>query len=542
MFRHNNYHDALFDGQEDDAYSVAEDFTSYLSKGHQAQDKPVSGSPENLDSGVKYIQQTLDAYGFPPMGNLFTSQPQDISATLNCIFALLRQRQADMEFRSDIAEKLGRLESDKHMMYQTNTRLQNQLASLEAELGSCRAKAQADERRFKADKDRIQLERDELIRLNTSLQHKDAQYQHELRKREREYGRLQEQLRKVLSDRDKESKAGMDLLNALQRDGGKRGTWKNNKKGEEDFYKMVVRVYETKQAELISENEELRKSLQNLQEELKELLKQHKATTSRRKPIIDDLNEDVNLEESEQGLDPTLNSSIDEAMNANQFNLPFDLIREDMEGSMRANMSKLSEYIQRLNEEEFDAKAMLTGGHIEQNASEHGARNIDGTVSAEIQRLKRLVGEYRKVVLAQDHLLKCAVLGEITPMSPEKWKTPKAKYKSVMEDEQLESARKFLDGQHSLIEEQQSHLKQERRQMTEAAVRLDEERMTISKERRDLELERLRWEGALSQPLTTDSPVRSRGLPVQHPILDRFKWDLGNHNSDTESKRNVGGR
>ena len=81
-------------------------------------------------------------------------------------------------------------------------------------------------------------------RLKASMQYKEAQHSHEMRKREKEYSRLKVKLGQVLivqcmlrnvtltspssqlvSDRSHERRLGLSVLNDLQRSGGKRKLW-----------------------------------------------------------------------------------------------------------------------------------------------------------------------------------------------------------------------------------------------------------------------------------------------------------------------------
>jgi X breakpoint 2-interacting protein len=70
------------------------------------------------------------------------------------------------------------------------------------------------------------------------LQQVRIQQTHELKKKEKEFIKLQERLIQVLQEKKKESKTGMEIMNLLQKEGRQRGTWLN-KKADGDFYKMI---------------------------------------------------------------------------------------------------------------------------------------------------------------------------------------------------------------------------------------------------------------------------------------------------------------
>ncbi|XVF07397.1 hypothetical protein REPUB_Repub06bG0135400 [Reevesia pubescens] len=88
---------------------------------------------------------------------------------------------------------------------------------------------------------------------------------HEMKKKEKEYIKLQERLNQVLMEKKKESRSGMEIMNLLQEEGRQRGTW-NGKKADNDFCKKIVDAYEAKNQELMAENADLRALLRSMQD------------------------------------------------------------------------------------------------------------------------------------------------------------------------------------------------------------------------------------------------------------------------------------
>eukprot|EP00850_Spirogloea_muscicola_P021624 SM000256S08678 [mRNA] locus=s256:173774:178390:+ [translate_table: standard] len=75
---------------------------------------------------------------------------------------------------------------------------------------------------------------------------------------QRHIERLQERLGLVLMEKKERSRAGMEIVDLLQKGGGiggQRSTWHGKKAGD-DFYKMLVEAYELKQQELLAEANE----------------------------------------------------------------------------------------------------------------------------------------------------------------------------------------------------------------------------------------------------------------------------------------------
>uniref|UniRef100_A0A2P2LG32 Uncharacterized protein MANES_14G154300 n=1 Tax=Rhizophora mucronata TaxID=61149 RepID=A0A2P2LG32_RHIMU len=92
-----------------------------------------------------------------------------------------------------------------------------------------------------------------------------------MKKKEKEYIKLQERLNQVLMEKKKESKSGMEIMNLLQKEGRQRGTW-NGKKADNDFYKKIVDAYEAKNQELMAENADLRALLRSMQGDMRDFL------------------------------------------------------------------------------------------------------------------------------------------------------------------------------------------------------------------------------------------------------------------------------
>ncbi|CAL9060778.1 unnamed protein product, partial [Musa banksii] len=272
----------------------------------------------NLEHCAKYLNQTLVTFGFPASLDLFATDPVSIARTCNCIHSLLQQRQRDIEFRDASNEQRQRnrnlvsllcsykwnfqssvrkdfypLQSDISRLEAKVERLEAQLAAKDRELATLTRTEAKKTASLKAQIDKLQQERDEYQKMvignqvelplddvlcilfhlfwgNTFLFFITLSFQvrtqqiHEMKKKEKEYIKLQERLNQVLMEKKKESRSGMEIMNLLQKEGRQRGTW-NGKKADNDFYKMIVDAYEVKKQELMAENSDLRALLRSMQ-------------------------------------------------------------------------------------------------------------------------------------------------------------------------------------------------------------------------------------------------------------------------------------
>ncbi|XP_024959855.1 afadin- and alpha-actinin-binding protein A-like isoform X2 [Cynara cardunculus var. scolymus] len=220
---------------------------------------------ENLDHCTKYLNQTLVTFGFPASLDLFATDPVSIARTCNCMYSLLQQRQRDIEFRESTNDQRQRLSSDISRLEAKVERLESQLSAKDREIATItrtEAKAKAG---LKAQIEKLQQERDEFQRMVIGNQQVRTQQIHEMKKKEKEYIKLQERLNQVMVEKKKESRSGMEIMNLLQKEGRQRGTW-NGKKADNDFYKKIVDAYEAKNQELVAENADLRALLRSMQD------------------------------------------------------------------------------------------------------------------------------------------------------------------------------------------------------------------------------------------------------------------------------------
>ncbi|KAG0619697.1 hypothetical protein M758_4G158000 [Ceratodon purpureus] len=296
----------------------------------------------NLDHCIKYLNQSLVTFGFPSGLNLYSSEPASIVRTCNCIYAMIQQRQRDIEYRETANETRQRLMSDMSRLEAKVERLTDQLASKERELQAITSKEQKAAAANRAQIERLQHEKDEFQRMVISTQQVKTQQMHELKKKEKEYIKLQERLNQVLMEKKKESKTGIEIMNLLQKEGRQRGTW-NTKKADGDFYKMIVDAYEAKKQELVAENSDLRALLRSMQGDMRDFLN---TPSGLMRPGTAASSHDLEPPPTPLG------------GRTDVFDLPFHMARDQIEQSLRAKMSTIKERMMQLQESQ---KGLGTG-------------------------------------------------------------------------------------------------------------------------------------------------------------------------------------
>ncbi|KAG8367720.1 hypothetical protein BUALT_Bualt16G0102300 [Buddleja alternifolia] len=315
----------------------------------------------NLEHCAKYLNQTLVTFGFPASLDLFANDPVSVARTCNCMYALLQQRQRDIEFRESANEQRQRLLSDISRLEAKVERLEAQLSGKDRDIATMtrtEAKATA---AFKAQIEKLQQERDEFQKMVLGNQQVRTQQIHEMKKKEKEYIKLQERLNQVLMEKKKESRSGMEIMNLLQKEGRQRGTW-NGKKADNDFYKKIVDAYEAKNQELVAENADLRALLRSMQVDMREFLN----APNGKQPCVANERPDADPSQSPLG------------GRTDMFDLPLHMGRDQIEESLRTKMASIKERMVQLQDAEkgADVTSEVTERELELEAQLVEARSI----------------------------------------------------------------------------------------------------------------------------------------------------------------------
>ncbi|KZV14515.1 Afadin- and alpha-actinin-binding protein [Dorcoceras hygrometricum] len=296
------------------------EFDSHL-RGSSSSPTPLGASEyafadiSNLEHCAKYLNQTLVTFGFPASLDLFANDPVSVARTCNCMYALLQQRQRDIEFRESANEQRQRLMSDISRLEAKVERLEAQLAGKDRDIATMtrtEAKATA---AFKSQIDKLQQERDEFQKM-------------------------------VLGN---------------QKEGRSRGTW-NGKKADNEFYKKIVDAYEAKNQELAAENADLRALLRSMQVDMREFLN---APDGKQSCLV---NERPDTDPSQSPL----------GGRTDMFDLPLHMARDQIEESLRTKMTSIKERMFQLQDAHkvADLTSDVTERELELEAQLVEARSI----------------------------------------------------------------------------------------------------------------------------------------------------------------------
>ncbi|KAA3470675.1 afadin and alpha-actinin-binding protein isoform X1 [Gossypium australe] len=336
----------------------------------------------NLDHCTKYLNQTLVTFGFPASLDLFANDPVSVARTCNCIYSLLQQRQRDIEFRESANEQRQRLLSDISRLEAKVERLDAQLQAKDREIATITRTEAKNTAAFKAQIEKLQQERDEFQRMVIGNQQVRTQQIHEMKKKEKEYIKLQERLNQVLMEKKKESRSGMEIMNLLQKEGRQRGTW-NGKKADNDFYKKIVDAYEAKNQELKAENADLRALLRSMQNHFCSVT--HVTAAVSLISSLVDMRDFFNAPNGlpKQSLPVSERHENDPSQSplggrTDVFDLPFHMARDQIEESLRTKMASVKERMVQLQDAQKGAEVTseATERELELEAQLVEARSI----------------------------------------------------------------------------------------------------------------------------------------------------------------------
>ncbi|XP_077981248.1 afadin- and alpha-actinin-binding protein A-like [Glandiceps talaboti] len=423
--------------------------------------QPVFCTRDSVDECIAFLDQELVVVGFP---SLYTTSPSDkgppdtfdIVRLINCTFELLQRHQKSMRLQEEMEVRQHRNFSDLDHLQTSQTRLKEEIEQSQRDIAALCEKERQLKNKNKSLSNKVKVGKEELRKLEGVLKQRDTHFKHEIKKKEREINKLKERVHQLLTDKTQERRIGMDILNSLQRSDGKRGTWKTvgqNSKHEEDMYRLIITNYEERQKELMLENQDLRESLRNMEKELVDLLNQQSPMKTNRSTSSGE----------ESDIDSTSVSSSIEELSTGHYQMPYEMVKEGIENSMRQKWRKLKAHI----------KKMENGKETTQEISTRSAK-VEILVE-ERTKLEKKVEVYKSIIEQQEHLL--------TQYQNSSASDREDQALSFLQDAHLLEEKESFSQEKRLFYQQKAAFEDERRKFTEAAIRLGHERKKFEEEK-----------------------------------------------------------
>ncbi|KAF9922064.1 hypothetical protein FBU30_007838 [Linnemannia zychae] len=267
---------------------------------------------ENFEQTSAYINHQLNIHGFSSNLQFMGADKHGASRIVTALYKILQQHLKDSEYKEEMDLNWRRLSQDYDTTLHNLNIKKTQLARAERESDTLNSRISALEDELKAETEKHRYTREELKSAKANLQYSRTQYAHESRKKEQEITVLKEKLQKSISrgqsfnNSSSTIPGGITILNPVHRP----LYAKNHTNEAELLLKEAIEQQQTKEAEIVEENEQLRRTLYTVQVELEGLLKKHS-----------------NLKSSTN----------------NAYGLPFEMVKDKIETEIRDTLTLVSD-------------------------------------------------------------------------------------------------------------------------------------------------------------------------------------------------------
>uniref|UniRef100_A0A8C7XL12 Synovial sarcoma, X breakpoint 2 interacting protein b n=1 Tax=Oryzias sinensis TaxID=183150 RepID=A0A8C7XL12_9TELE len=380
------------------------------------------------------------------------SSDLNVVTVLNCIYDLIQLHRRSLRTLENMEVEQLKSSSKLDYLQLSITRLKEQLEISKRENTGLLERERQLQQKVKSLQNCLKNEKEEMQKLQNMIASRATQYNHDMKRKERDLNKLKERLSQLLVDK-KERKQAIDVLNYIGRADGKRSVWKTEKteaKHEGEMYKTLLSDYDARQRDLVLENAELRRVLHQVKNDMVSLLHLKKRT---QKGVQNerDGTQVANSEEEqeEEGFDP----------GKELFSVHAS---EKLTNSIRLQWRRLKSHV-----EQLDSQVSLA----QVNAGKSSETTPPETHEEEVDKLKLEIQECKDLIQTQQHLLQhqlSSSCDEITSLRNDGY--------MLQEKERLRGEWKTLEGQRSIFE-------RERKNFTEAAIRLSHERKAFEEDR-----------------------------------------------------------
>ncbi|XP_067997270.1 afadin- and alpha-actinin-binding protein isoform X2 [Melanerpes formicivorus] len=406
---------------------------------------------ENIEQSISYLNRELTTLGFPSIYTESKGKELNLISIINCMNELLVLQHKNLRAQEEVEMQHLKLGSDMDHLQNCYTKLKEQLELSKREIVGLQERDRQLQSKNRNLHQLLKSEKDEVQKLQNIISSRATQYNHDMKRKEREYNKLKERLQQLVMNK-KDKKIAMEVLNYVGRADGKRGAWRTDKteaRNEEEMYKVLLSDYEQRQKQLLLENAELKKVLQQMKREIISLLPPQKQKPKERSedgPVLSDLEEDIG-----------------ELNKENMWELSCETVREQLTNSIRKQWRMLKNHVEKLDNQ-------VSRVHS-------GALNVKDVISREdheleTEKLELEIQQCKEMIKTQQQLLQQQL------MSPCDDDTT-----LLLQDCYLLEERERLQEEWRLFREQKKNFEKERRSFTEAAIRLGLERKAFEEDR-----------------------------------------------------------
>ncbi|XP_005050330.1 PREDICTED: afadin- and alpha-actinin-binding protein [Ficedula albicollis] len=404
---------------------------------------------ENLEQSISYIDRELTTMGFPSIYAEPKGKELNLVCIINCMNELLVLQHKNLRAQEEVEIQHLKLGSDMDHLQNCYAKLKEQLELSKREIVGLQERDRQLQSKNRNLHQLLKNEKDEVQKLQNIISSRATQYNHDMKRKEREYNKLRERLHQLVMNK-KDKKLAMEVLNYVGRADGKRGAWRTDKteaRNEEEMYKVLLSDYEQRQKQLLLENAELKKVLQQMKKDIISLLPPQKQKPKERSEdglVLSDQEEDIG-----------------ELNKENMWELSCETVREQLTNSIRKQWRMLKNHVEKLDNQ---VSRGHSGAWNEKDVISREDHELEtGKLELEIQQCKEMIKTQQQLLQQQ---LTC---DDDTTL--------------LLQDCYLLEERERLQEEWRLFREQKKNFEKERKSFTEAAIRLGLERKAFEEDR-----------------------------------------------------------
>ncbi|XP_069550837.1 afadin- and alpha-actinin-binding protein-like [Brachyistius frenatus] len=409
----------------------------------------------NVQECLAHINQEVSSFGLLPVWTESVGSSElNIVHVLNCMYDLIQLHRRGLRTLENMEVEQVKSNSNLDFLQLTTTRLKEQLEQSKRENTGLLERERQLQLKVKTLQNCLKNVKEEVQKLQNIIASRATQYNHEMKRKEREFNKLKERLNQLLVDK-KEKKQAIDVLNNIGRADGKRSLWKTEKteaKHEGEMYKSLLSDYDTRQRELVLENAELSKVMQHIKKDMMSILSSRKAS------LKGDRHEHGGVQAASEDEDEDVFDSSKESVE-----LYCVHAREKLTNSIRLQWRKLKSHVERL-----DSQVSLAQMGESQNPDIVPRE----THEEEMDRLKLEILQCKDFIQTQQQLLQQQISAPCDEETA-----------SLLSNCYMLQGKERLGEEWKTLEEQRKIFERERRNFTEAAIRLSHERKSFEEDR-----------------------------------------------------------
>ncbi|XP_014862767.1 PREDICTED: afadin- and alpha-actinin-binding protein-like isoform X1 [Poecilia mexicana] len=408
----------------------------------------------NLQECLSHISQEVSLLGLSPGWTESVSGSQmDVVAVLNCMYDLIQLHHRSLRTLENMEMEQLKLSSNVDYLKINNTHLKEEVEVSKRQNTGLLERERQLQLKLKSLQNCLKNEKEEVQKLQNIISSRACQFNHEMKRREREFTKLKERLNQLLADK-KDRKPAIDVLNNIGRADGKRSLWKTEKteaKHEGEMYRTLLSDYDMRQRELVLENAELRKVMHQMKKEMVSILKSRKLIPKGENYEHNDTQ--AASDEDDEVFDPSKESLELFCIDA----------REKLTNSIRLQWRRLKSHVERLDSQV--SLTQMSESNIDDAVPHENHEEEMDRLKMEIQRCKDFIQKQQQLLQKQ---LSCACNEDSV---------------SLQNDGYMLQEKKRLGEEWKSLEEQRKSFERERRNFTEAAIRLSHERKIFEEDR-----------------------------------------------------------